>query len=202
MSKKIKISIIVIVSIIALLVVGFFVAREIVVDYVFDKVYNEVVEEMIENEKTDIKQQEVFEKPTIVGEDGAEYQMPDENDTEETTIEIVGQDGEKHTVKKPAVEEKPKSSTDVAIKRISELTPQELKEIQALVTSADKMAVLGIVKSALTADDKREIKAMIESGKIDYGRCRQIASQRLSPEQKKQIYGYYEKYAKIYFASK
>ena len=202
MSKKIK-ALIIILIVIAVGTGAFFVVRKVALDFIFDKVYNEVIDEMRENESNNEPEPEKEQSPEkVVSEDGEEYVLADETDTDETVIEVKDRAGVSHKVKKPQGDEKPKSKTDVAIKQLSELTNQELQEIQALVTTADKAAAINIVKSALTADDKREIKAMLESGKIDYARCKQIASARLSIEQKKQIYAYYEKYARIYFANK
>lgn len=203
MNKKIKILIVLLVSV-TVLVSAFFLIRKVAVDFVFDKVYNEVIDEMRKKEKKEASKEPEQGKPAeaVKGEDGEEYVPADETDTPDTTMKVKDEHGVSHVVKKPQTEKKPASTTDVAIKQLSELTNQELQEIQALVTSADKAAAINIVKSALTADDKREIKAMLESGKIDYARCKQIASARLSVAQKKQIYAYYEKYAKIYFANK
>ncbi len=197
MNKKIlKVSVIFFV-VLVLGVAGFVVGRRIVVNFVFDKVYNEVLNEMREDEKKQASANNNAKQPeTVTGQDGKKYESDGEMDTPDTSAELS--DGTNDISSK----KQPKSTTDIAIKRLSELTEEEIREIQALVTSADKAAALSIVKSALTADDKREIKAMLESGRIDYARCKQIASARLSVAQKKQIYAYYEKYAKIYFANK
>lgn len=196
MSKKWKIFIALFI-VATLCITVFFVGRRMVVDFVFDKVYNEVINEMREDEKKASPGNEETQSvvATVTGEDTSENQT----NTEESE---KNNEGSETGNKKPGEMKKNDSTTDKAIKKLSELTNQELQEIQALVTSADKAAAISIVKSALTADDKREIKAMLESGKIDYARCKQIASARLSVEQKKQIYAYYEKYARIYFADK
>ena len=82
---------------------------------------------------------------------------------------------------------------------VEELTKKEMSDIQSMVSTADKAAVLSICKSAATSEDRKEIKEMIEAGSVDYGRIQSILSARLTADQKAQIYSYYEKYAKIYF---
>lgn len=194
MNKKTKL-LIVILLLAAALIGGFFVVKNAAVDVVFDKIYNKVIDEMIEEEKNEKNLEteeehsddEVYETETTEAEEGQKNETASETEPKR-------EDTQKDKASK--------SSTEIAVKRISELTPQELKEIQALVTTADKATAINIVKSALTADDKREILAMLKNGKVDYGRCMQIASARLSVAQKKQIYAYYEKYANIYFANK
>ena len=49
---------------------------------------------------------------------------------------------------------------------------------------------------------RAKAKEMLKKGKIDYTRVKQILSKRLNTAEKKQIYGYYEKYSRIYFESK
>lgn len=153
-------------------------------DYLFDKIFDYVVKEKVSEAKKQSKE-EAEQTATTPSE---ELPEDGENNPEE-------ENGEPVTDKPVKTPEKPR------IKDISELTPEEIEGIKALVSPADKTTVINIVKSALTADDKREIKAMLDSGNVDYGRCQQIASARLSVGQKKQIYAYYEKYAEIYFAN-
>ena len=174
--------------VLALLLSFGYIANTMIVGFLFDKVYDKVVSEMASAEK-----QEETKRTENSGDE------PDESTVEKTEKEqqlenaVNGETEEEKTSKKPE---------EVRIKKISELTAEEIEGIKAIVSSTDKATVIGIVKSSLTADDKREIKAMLESGRVDYGRCQQIASARLSVEQKRRIYAYYEKYAKIYFANK
>lgn len=197
--KKFRKIVIIVLVILAVIVAAVVIGGKFAVDYVFDKVSNEVITQQIKNEK---KAAEDRQAAKIIGEDGTEYVAAREDDEE--TIEVKGQDGKTHKVK-PKSEtpqqsaEKPSSSTEKAVKTLSELTPQQLSEIQAMVTTEDKMRVIGMCKAALTADDKREIKAMLESGNIDYGRCKAILAARLSAAQKQQIYAYYDKYINLYF---
>ncbi len=196
MNKKLKIFIIIIV-ILAVIVAAALVARKMVIDYLFDKAYKGIMNGSIGVETFDIS----GTNETVVSEDGKVYELADETEVE--TKEIKGEDGKTYTVKKHAVRESREGSSGTdqtpRIKRISELTKQEMTDIQNMVSTADKATVLSICKSAATAEDRKEIKEMIEDGNVDFGRIRSILSTRLTAEQKAQIYSYYEKYAKIYF---
>ena len=190
MTKKKKV-IIAVLAVFAVVSAAVLVVGKIAVDYFFDKAYNEIIDENI---KVELSQKKEEQSPsTVTGEDGEVYELAGEEDGE--TEEIVAKDGKTYTVKKPAEQEKPAPR----IKNVSELTQKEISDIQAMVSTADKVAVINICKSAATAEDRKEVKAMLESGTLNYGRVREILSQRLSAEQKAQIYSYYEKYAAIYF---
>ena len=190
MSKKKKI-LMIILAVLIVIAVAVLVAGKIAVDYVFDKAYNEIVNGNIQAEITEPE----TEEDTVIGEDGEIYELAGEEDAE--TQEIVGNDGQTYTVKKPAAkkEEKPVPR----IKNVNELSQQEIADIQAMVSTADKVAVFNICKSAATSEDRKEVKEMMENGNMNYGRVREILSQRLTAEQKAQIYAYYEKYAAKYF---
>lgn len=193
MNKKLKIFIIIIV-ILAVIVSAAFVARKMVIDYLFDKAYKGIMSGSIGVESSETKE-------TVVGEDGKIYELAGETETE--TKEIKGEDGKTYIVKKIAIDISQEKASETEqtprVKRISELTKKEMSDIQSMVSTADKAAVISICKSAATSGDRKEIKKMIEAGSVDYGRIQSILSERLTADQKAQIYSYYEKYAKIYF---
>lgn len=189
MKKKHKVML-VIAIVFAIIAFGIYYGYNFATNYVFDKMYNYVITEMIDKEKEKIPPEKV---------DVTDVSTP-ETERQHNTEDISGTTDGKPVQSVP--ENNKTSSTDVALLKISELTPEQLAEIQALITSEDKANAIAMVKSALTKDDKREFKAMLEKGKIDYARVKQILSKRLNTEQKKKIYGYYEKYSRIYFESK
>ena len=158
-------------------------------NYVFDKMYNQVITEMIDKEKND--------NPPVENVETLDVNKPVEKKSQNSgkTSEIQDDSSQLQTPEKTGSEE-------YALLKISELTPEQLAEIQALITNEDKATAINMVKAALTKDDKREIKEMLKKGKIDYTRVKQILSKRLNTAEKKQIYGYYEKYSRIYFESK
>ncbi len=196
MNKKLKIFIIIVV-ILAVIVAAALIGRKMVIDYLFDKAYKGIMNGSIGIETTNI----TGTNETVVGVDGKIYELADK--TEAETEEIKGEDGKTYIVKKPAAGTSQGKASETEqtprVKHISELTKQEMTDIQNMVSTADKAAVLSICKSAATAEDRKKIKEMIEEGSVDYGKIRSILSERLTAEQKAQIYSYYEKYAKIYF---
>ncbi len=183
--KKTIIIILVILAVIAALV---YFGSRFAVGFVFDKMYTNVLNEMIEKEK---EKESNSNAPKNENDISEQNENPSANNEEEN--------GEGNPKNETGTSGK---KTDIAVKKLSELTSQELAEIQALITQADKNAAIAMVKSALTVEDKREIKKMLETGNIDYARCKQILAQRLNSSQKKQIYAYYEKYSTMYFSMK
>ena len=178
MSKKAK-GIIITLGIFLIIGLIIYFAATYAIDFVFDKVFNKAIDEMIQ---TELASTSLEEPETIIGEDGTEYTLSTGEEPGEELQEIKGKDGKTYTVKKKADTSAKQGSEEkktVYIKKISELTPQEIQEIQALVSTADKMYVFNMVKGSLTKEDKKELKAMLESGNIDYGRCMQIANARL-----------------------
>ncbi len=226
--KGIVIAISIIVLIAGLLFAGYLFAIDYIFDMAFDKLYEEIVVGEIKPVRSDgkgekqeeNKSEEIPPKNIIQAEDGNEYEVAEEEG--EDTKETVATDGKtyitytepyvppQNTETVPESETAPEtekqqnnvSSTDKALDNIYTLTPQQLEEIKNMVTVSDKAAVINICKACLTVEDKREIKAMLDSGAVDYGRVRAILSMRLSVSSKKQIYAYYEKYVSLYFESK
>ena len=191
MKKTYKVFIIIAV-VVGLLAIGIYYGYNFVTNYVFDKMYNHVITEMIDKEKEETPPPEKTDAPNVdISNELPVQSSGDVGDVPSNTPNKVTPDKNNEQTK-----------TEVKLIKISELTPEQLAEIQALITSEDKAAAINMVKAALTKDDKREIKAMLEKGKIDYTRVKQILSKRLNAAEKKQIYGYYEKYSRIYFESK
>lgn len=83
-------------------------------------------------------------------------------------------------------------STDVF-----KLSSAEIKELEKKVSFADKVAVLNILSSGLSAAEYKELVGMLNDGvsRSDMQRAYQILSKSLSHEDKEKIAQYYQKYA-------
>lgn len=79
------------------------------------------------------------------------------------------------------------------------LTPAEIKELEKKVSFADKVAVLNILSSGLSASEYKELVGMLNDGisSSDMQRAYQILSKSLSAENKGKVLQYYQKYADL-----
>ena len=79
------------------------------------------------------------------------------------------------------------------------LTTAEVKELEKKVSFADKVAVLNILSSGLSASEYKELIGMLNDGisSSDMKRAYQILSKSLSTENKGKILQYYQKYADL-----
>lgn len=93
-----------------------------------------------------------------------------------------------------------KTDGDALFKSLSvdklNLTAEEFKEIQKKIPFADKVAVLNILSTGLSAAEYKELIGMLGSGitSSEVRRAYQILSKGLSSENKAKIWGYYNKY--------
>lgn len=80
---------------------------------------------------------------------------------------------------------------------VFKLSPAEIKELEKKVSFSDKVAVLNILSSGLSAGEYKELIGMLNDGvnHSDMQRAYQILSKSLSRENKEKILQYYQKYA-------
>ncbi|MDP4119061.1 MAG: hypothetical protein Q8873_07725 [Bacillota bacterium] len=209
MPKRRKIIFIITVCITLLTLIGT-VTGKIGLDYLFNKVSHKIIKDISDNknnvEITDENKaadgnKAADENKQVIDKTGKVYEIADETVPEENRTTVKDSKGKEYTVKKNDEPQKG-SSVNKAVVTLEELTPKQISEIQNMVTTTDKIAVMNICIRSLAGEDKKEIKAMINNGGIDYGRLRTILSNRLSAADKKKIYSYYEKYIQMYFEGK
>jgi len=101
-----------------------------------------------------------------------------------------------------AQQPKPDNSGDEGIlkkipyEKIKNMTPEEFKALEKKISFNDKVAVLNILSTNLSTAEYQEIVGMVGGGitKEEIKRAHQILSKSLSSENKKKIWGYYDKY--------
>ncbi|MBE7048814.1 MAG: hypothetical protein E7393_05540 [Ruminococcaceae bacterium] len=106
--------------------------------------------------------------------------------------------------------ESPDAATQSAAPPLETATPNLLpenmqfsaSESKALIESvsfSDKLRVMAILQSSLSSEEYKTMFSMLSGGisQAEIQRAKAILSRRLSPDEKKEILGYYQKYSDL-----